>query len=423
TSGCVPLTVEFVDTLAMGKQYIFVYNDGKPNDTLKTPNTLHRFDQPGIYRVMVVSIDPTRCITRDTSYVNIKVGTNKAIIQAKAVKQLPCEGLTFKFINQSLPPVGYPFSNRSFVWDFGHDGKTDTVGVQDVFHTFPAYGSYRVRLYLIDGNYCNQADYLEFNLFVSPTVKAQFISPETGCSPYTAEFTNTSIAGTEFKWFFDDGSPVFNGFAPPPHFFGTAIRDYKVVLVAIDSSTCNITDTFRYTISVKPNPVASFTYRPNPPRDNTPFDFTNNSSGAVTYLWDFGDGFYSNEKDPSHIYQETGTYNICMIAYNEFGCSDTSCTTVETTILPLVDVPNAFTPNGDGNNDFLYVRGFGIKSMALRIYNRLGQLVFESSSPSNGWDGKFKGVLQPMDAYAYTLNVLFGDGTTVNKKGDITLIR
>jgi gliding motility-associated-like protein len=86
-------------------------------------------------------------------------------------------------------------------------------------------------------------------------------------------------------------------------------------------------------------------------------------------------------------------------------------------------LPNAFTPNGDGNNDVLYVRGFGIKSMALRIYNRLGQLVFESSSPNYGWDGKFKGVLQPMDAYAYTLNILFGDDTTVNKKGDITLIR
>lgn len=423
TSGCVPLTVEFLDTIGMGKQYIFVYDDGTPNDTLTTPNATHTFDQPDLYRVLVVAIDPSRCITRDTSYVNIRVGTNRAIIQAEAVKQLPCEGLTFKFVNQSVPPSGYSFSNTSFVWDFGHDGIKDTVGVEDVFHTFPAYGSYKVRLYLIDGSYCNQSDFLEFNLYVSPTVKAQFTSPETGCSPYTAQFINTSIAGTEFKWFFDDGSPVFNGFTPPPHSFGTAIRDYRVMLVAIDPSTCNVTDTFRYTISVKPNPVASFTYRPDPPRDNTPFDFTNNSSGATTYLWDFGDGFYSTDKDPSHLYQETGTYNVCLIAYNEFGCSDTVCSPVQTTILPLVDLPNAFTPNGDGNNDVLYVRGFGIKSMALRIYNRLGQVVFESTNPSNGWDGKFKGVLQPMDAYAYTLSILFGDGTAVNKKGDITLIR
>ena len=86
-------------------------------------------------------------------------------------------------------------------------------------------------------------------------------------------------------------------------------------------------------------------------------------------------------------------------------------------------MPNVFTPNGDGNNDKVFVRGFGIAQMNFRIYNRWGQVVFESGSPSYGWDGKFKGALQPMDAYAYTLIVQFGDGTIVNKKGDITLIR
>ena len=88
-----------------------------------------------------------------------------------------------------------------------------------------------------------------------------------------------------------------------------------------------------------------------------------------------------------------------------------------------VYIPNTFTPNGDGVNDKVYVRGFGIAQMNFRIYNRWGQLVFESGSPAYGWDGTFKGVLQPMDVYAYTLIVQYGDGTVVNKKGDITLIR
>jgi gliding motility-associated-like protein len=61
--------------------------------------------------------------------------------------------------------------------------------------------------------------------------------------------------------------------------------------------------------------------------------------------------------------------------------------------------------------------------MNFRIYNRWGQLVFESGSPYFGWDGKFRGELQPMDSYAYTLLVLFSDGTQVSKKGDITLLR
>jgi gliding motility-associated-like protein len=89
-----------------------------------------------------------------------------------------------------------------------------------------------------------------------------------------------------------------------------------------------------------------------------------------------------------------------MVAYNEFGCTDTVCTKVVTLIKPVVDVPSAFTPNGDGKNDKVFVRGFGIAQMNFRIYNRLGQVVFESGSPSDGWDGKFKGALQPMDAYA-----------------------
>jgi gliding motility-associated-like protein len=423
TSGCVPLEVEFVDTIGLGKQYIFVYGDGTPNDTLTTAKSSHIFTQPNLYSVMVIAIDESRCITRDTSYVNIKVSTNKAIITANAQKQLPCDGLLFKFVNESIAPLGSPFTGQSFVWDFGHDGQVDTVGLQDVYHSFPAYGSYKVKLFLIDDNYCNQSDFLEFNVFVSPLVKAQFISPEIGCIPYTAEFINTSTAGTDFQWSFGDGSPVFNGFRPPAHSYGSAVGDYNVMLIATDSGTCNIKDTFQYTISVKPNPVASFSFRPDPPQENTPLEFTNQSSGATTYLWNFGDGFYATNKDTSHLYQETGTYNVCLTAYNEFGCADTTCDVIETLIFPLVDLPNAFTPNGDGNNDVLYVRGFGIKSMALRIYNRLGQLVFESSSPNYGWDGKFKGVLQPMDAYAYTLNILFGDDTTVNKKGDITLIR
>jgi gliding motility-associated-like protein len=71
----------------------------------------------------------------------------------------------------------------------------------------------------------------------------------------------------------------------------------------------------------------------------------------------------------------------------------------------------------------VYVRGFAIGRMNWRIYNRFGNLVFQSSSQRIGWDGKFKGVIQPMDVYAYTLEVEFTDGTRATKKGDITLLR
>ena len=96
---------------------------------------------------------------------------------------------------------------------------------------------------------------------------------------------------------------------------------------------------------------------------------------------------------------------------------------MEVIINPLVDVPNAFTPNSGDINSKIMVRGFGIAKMRFIIWNRWGQKVFETNDQRIGWDGKFRGALQPMDVYAYTLDVQFFDGTKATKKGDITLIK
>jgi gliding motility-associated-like protein len=88
-----------------------------------------------------------------------------------------------------------------------------------------------------------------------------------------------------------------------------------------------------------------------------------------------------------------------------------------------LDVPNAFTPNSNDVNSRVLVRGFGIAKMHFVIWNRWGQKVFETENRNEGWDGRVKGVVQPMDVYAYTLEVEFFDGTRTTRKGDITLIR
>ena len=96
---------------------------------------------------------------------------------------------------------------------------------------------------------------------------------------------------------------------------------------------------------------------------------------------------------------------------------------VTTIVVPGLDVPNAFTPNSGDVNSKIFVKGFGIAKMRFIIWNRWGQKVFETGNRLEGWDGKVKGVVQPMDVYAYTLEVEFFDGTKTTKKGDITLIR
>jgi gliding motility-associated-like protein len=272
-----------------------------------------------------------------------------------------------------------------------------------------------------DTSYCNFPDSAVKTLRVAPNVVAGFTTPSTGCAPYNAVITNTSEAGQDFFWDFGDGT-TFTGATPPNKVYNN-VGTYTIILIAVDPNTCNVSDTFRTTIRVNPRPVANFSYSPNPSQENTPTQFTNNSTGAVSYKWNFGDGDSSTQVNPIHQYNAAGDFTVCLVAINTFGCTDTVCQVVPALINPGVDVPNAFTPNGDGINDRVYVRGFGIAKMNFRIYNRQGLMVFQSLTTSIGWDGKYKGVLQPMDAYAYTLEIEFFDGSRATKKGDITLLR
>jgi gliding motility-associated-like protein len=124
-----------------------------------------------------------------------------------------------------------------------------------------------------------------------------------------------------------------------------------------------------------------------------------------------------------HQYNTTGKFNACLIAYNQAGCPDTTCQTVQTIVVPRLDVPNAFAPLGPAQANTITVRGFAVARMRFTIYNRLGQKVFETTDKNQGWNGRFKGVVQPMDVYAYTLDIEFTDGTRTTRTGDITLIR
>jgi gliding motility-associated-like protein len=90
---------------------------------------------------------------------------------------------------------------------------------------------------------------------------------------------------------------------------------------------------------------------------------------------------------------------------------------------PLFDVPTAFSPNGDGINDVWEIKGFGVSKYDMKVFNRWGQLMFHSTSQKQGWDGRFNGAIQPMDAYAYVLYIEFSDGVSANKTGNVTLLR
>ncbi|HSK11743.1 MAG TPA: T9SS type B sorting domain-containing protein, partial [Phnomibacter sp.] len=205
------------------------------------------------------------------------------------------------------------------------------------------------------------------------------------------------------------------------------IGTYSVRLIAIDPTTCNLRDTVFGTVEVLESPQANFSYSPDPAEENIFTTFTNLSEPAARYLWDFGDGttLLTIRRDTlvRKQFPASGVYNVCLITFNDIGCTDTLCRPVEAIVEPLVDVVTAFTPNGDGVNDRAVVIGFGVSKMSFRIFNRWGQMMFESNDPSIGWDGRFKGQPQPMDAYAFTLEAELISGEKVKKRGNITLIR
>jgi len=135
---------------------------------------------------------------------------------------------------------------------------------------------------------------------------------------------------------------------------------------------------------------------------------------GADYIWSTGDTMQSI------TINSEGDY---WVAVSANGCSGYD--TVSISVYPdcILAVPNAFSPNGDGHNDILFARGEGFVEMELMIFNRIGELVFDTKDIGTGWDGTFKGKKQPVDAYTYMLRGVCVSGNSVFKKGNITLLR
>jgi gliding motility-associated-like protein len=427
TVGCVPLTVDFKDTVLTAKTYEWDFDgDGVTDLVTTSPTAAHTYNVVGSYKVRLIAVDSNSCNVRDTAYTIIRARDDEALLSYNYAKIGPCESLEFQFTNTSVSPPGKPFTTQSFRWDFGDRSPLVVTGPLPINHTFPGPGVYDVKLILIDTNYCNAPDTVPKQLRIAPLVKAQFETPPAGCAPYNAVFKNTSIAGQDFFWDFGDGST--STLSDPTHLYANT-GTYTITLRVVDTSTCNKTDQTQFTITVNAKPQAAFSFSPIPAEENKPTIFANGSIGATKFNWIFGDGSSRTKNNMDtviHQYNKTGIYQACLVAINQFGCTDTTCAPVEAVIRPLLDVPNAFTPGRPGSrgkNNIVKPEGFGIEKVIFRIYNRWGQKLFETTTPYQGWDGTFKGVIQPMDVYVYTLEVEFSDGTKASKRGDITLIR
>lgn len=402
----------------------------------------YRFQFPaaGCYTVRMVKYNPNDCIEYDTSYTVVRIGDNPATLRAEAHKLRPCNSYRYQFDNLSTNAQNLAFGDSAFVWDFGDGSEPVYAGTGPVTHQFPGEGTYTVTLRLPDtaGLFCNTPQDTSIVVGISNVLQAVIQAPDTLCVPDEYLLGNASLGGTNFEWIIRSPAGTEEHFlkgdlSQLPYSF-TEVGWYVITLHAEDT-VCGTQDTAVDSVLAYPVPTAAFGFSPND-ATNQVITFTNQSTSnfgtvddGLTYFWDFGDGQTSTEKDPRHLYAQTGTFLVTLTTTNAGGCPDTATATVTETIIPKMDVPNAFTPNGDGRNDYIGPIAFGATSVDFRIYNRLGQLVFHSTDPQvayvpeAGWDGTFKGKPQEMDVYAYTLQVKFNDGTTATKQGSITLLR
>ncbi|MCS6935707.1 MAG: gliding motility-associated C-terminal domain-containing protein [Chitinophagales bacterium] len=145
----------------------------------------------------------------------------------------------------------------------------------------------------------------------------------------------------------------------------------------------------------------------------------------VTYQWENTLGLSCSDcPNPYVTAYQTGNHVIVVSERNGNSvCSGSA--TLHVKVLPKqpLYIPNAFSPNGDGNNDVFMIYGQGIGSVDLTIFNRWGELVFESNNQFDGWDGTYKGVMQNPDVYAYYARITYLDGKKVEKRGSVTLVR
>ncbi len=432
TLGCYPILVSFRDTLQKGVKYFWNFDVVHfPNNTDAVTlhaDTSHLYTMSGIYRVRLISEDSTTCNIRDTSYINIEMTDRVATPKFMYQKIGDCNSTKYEFTNLSFPSDLTIFKATSFEWDFGDGSSKDTANkLPNRFHTFPGPGTYFVKLTVIDDRFCNTPKTDTQKIIIATNVTANTTMLAGGCTPYNPTFQNNSLNGITYKWEFlnaatntiigssTDFQPIFNF---------TNEGTYKYRLIAYNNTTCNLSDTTKYfTFTVLKNPTVNFDWKPKPVEAEELTSFINLSTSANAYIWNFGDTVTSTLFEPTHIYAKKGTYFASLRAFNTNVCFVDITLPVIVIASQLVDVPNAFTPQKFGTNSVIYVRGFGIEKMNWRIYNRWGELIFESDNKKKGWDGYYKGKLQPTDVYTYTLDVEFVDGQKVRKTGDITLLR
>jgi len=282
-----------------------------------------------------------------------------------------------------------------------------------------------------DSHGCSATDDVVVVVYPDPVV---YLMPShySGCAPLVVNFSDTNTVGI-ISWLWDFGDPGStsntSSLQNPTHIYQNS-GIYSVSLTLLTSNGCQKSFHFNNIITVFPGPIAAFDLSPSVTNIYMPtVSFHNNSINAVSWYWDFGDTLSNDNHSvafsPTHTYSKEGTYTIKLLVFSQNGCID-SCLR-ELVIEPEFTffIPNAFTPNGDGINDYFQGYGTNFTDYEMLIFDRWGELTYETHDYGQPWNGKYWNVNEITfgDVFVYKINVVDFRGMTHYYIGHVTLVR
>lgn len=404
--GCAPFTVAFTNQSSPTGTYLWDFGGGDTTSSIYNP--VHTFPTPGTYPVSLILYN-NACKIADTAFTFITV--YPGVVADFGLANAPCSNTINLTDSSAVSPV-------SWNWDFG-DG-TGTSSLQNPNYTYSAAGNYVVTLIATTSNGCADTTSLAFDNSGGTTISPN----QVVCEGETANLLATG--GLSYSWSPSgslNNSNIANPIASP-----ASTTTYTVAVTTVNAlgDTCTINMTTTVTVLIPGTFGITATAD-----DDSIFSGGSTILHAIadttlTIVWSPGSGVSNpGSFNPTVSPTTTTTYTVTIV--DSSGCPKYATITIYVKSMQCdpadVFVPNAFTPNNDNENDILYVRGNMISEMYFAVYNRWGELVFETKKQSVGWDGTYKGMKCDPAVFAWYLTAKCYNGDQLKKQGNTTILR
>ncbi len=366
-AACNNASIQFVDLSGTGaSSWQWSFPGGSPNVS-NLQNPIVSYTNAGSYDVTLIASNSGGSDTLvKTGYILISIAPPVANFSYSNF------GLSYNFSNLSTDAYSYK-------WDFG-DGGTSTQTNPD--YNYQTNGSYTVKLIALNG--CGSDTFLLGVIVVGSPPLATFESNiNSGCVPLTINFKDKSKGGaTSWQWSFPGGDPLSSTDQNPVVTYNTA-GTYDVSLISSNSfGSDTINETAYITVKSVPDVIFSYTSL------GKQVTFTNNSTGGISYLWDFGDGTTSTELNPVHIYNTIGSYAVSLTVTNECGSfSFTQIVDVKVNVNEIGFIEGiSIYPNPNKGLFSLSIRSKQKAVLELKVIDMLGRTISELKLEVNEGD-------------------------------------